>query len=164
MNEPHFLRAGNARRIKRNLQGVVDASALDAIESCLCENVRQLFELARQHLSLATKLTATHWRHSVSRAYYAAYSAARAVRLYTTGEYSTDVKDHQRFDQLPDDFPQRERFANQLSVLRDDRNLSDYDHSATAEELVLGRSDSIALAREFLDEAKGYFSSKGLRL
>lgn len=164
MKSPHILRAGNPRRIRDNLVGVVDQLALDAIEEALCENVRQLYALARRHYTFARRLNAPDWRHCVSRSYYSAYAAARAVRLYVRGDYSTDVKDHQKFGELPDDFPSRDRFANKLSVLREDRNLCDYDHTARASDLVLGRAESLAVAAEFLDSTRTYLRRKDLGL
>jgi len=164
MKSPHILRAGNPRRIRDNLVGIVDQPGLDAIEDALCQNVRELYALARRHYTFAKRLNPPDWRHCVSRSYYSAYTAARAVRLYVKGEYSTDVKDHQRFWELPADFPAKDRFANQLSILREDRNLCDYDHTARAADLVLGRADSLALAGEFLQYTKAYLGQKGLGL
>ena len=145
-----------------NLVGVVNQPALDAIEEALCENVRQLYSLARRHYTFARRLNAPDWRHCVSRSYYSAYTASRSVRLYVSGHYSTDVKDHHKFDELPEDFPSKDRFANKLSVLREDRNLCDYDHTARASDLVLGTAESLALASEFLDKAMKYLRQNGL--
>ena len=164
MKDPHLLRAGNTRKITHNLKGIINSEALAAIEHSLHENVRQIYRLARHHYVFAAGLDAPHWRHSISRVYYGAYLTNRAIRLFVTGDYSTDVKDHQRFNQLPVDFPNRDRFANQLAILREDRNLSDYDHTANAAELVIGKSASISLVGEFLDVTKMYCSGKGLSL
>ena len=162
MKEPHILRAGNPRRIKANLREVLDESALDALEQALRDNVSELVKLARQHYRFAARLGNFHWRHSVSRAYYGAYCAARAIRLFHTGHYSMDVKDHQRFGELPEEFPQKDRFANQLAVLREDRNACDYDHTIRASDLVLSKREALALVEDFLAEVDTYLRTKGV--
>ena len=87
-----------------------------------------------------------------------------AVRLYVMGEYSTEVKDHQNVHKLPDDFPHRPRYVNQLPVLREDRNACDYDHAATASDLAIGAADSITLVEVFLNDVTAYLRGKGLKL
>ncbi len=81
-----------------------------------------------------------------------------------SGDYSSEVKDHKKFNKLPDDFPSKARYANQLDVLREDRNMCDYDHTCRASDLVLGTIQSTSLVKEFLDDAKSYLSLKGLKL
>ena len=100
----------------------------------------------------------------MSRLYYAAYNVSRAVRLFVSGDYSSDVKDHQRFDRLPEDFPRKDKYANQLAVLRDDRNMCDYDHTCRSNGLVLSTAQSTSLVIEFVDDAKSYLVGKGLKL
>ena len=100
----------------------------------------------------------------MSRMYYGAYTACRSVRLFDSGAYLTDVKDHQKFNELPNDFPQRNRFANQLAILREDRNLCDYNHSARAADLVLGTNTTEQLVGEFLAEVRNYLRSKGMEV
>ena len=86
------------------------------------------------------------------------------MRLYVNGEYSTDVKGHQRFDKLPDDFPSRERYQNKFTVLREDRNTCDYDHVSKAKDLVLGSREATELVRDFLDHVTEYLSRRGLEM
>ena len=164
MKSPHLLNLGNARKVRENLSGILDTTALALIEREIDANVVAFLTLGRRYYLFATDQSSQNWRHKVSRLYYAAYSVARGVRLYVTGEYSTDVRDHHRFDKLPDDFPTRDRYVNQLSILREDRNLCDYDHIATARDLVLGSSNSAALVRDFMDDARSYLRGKGLSL
>ena len=164
MKSQHLLNLGNVRKVKKNLTGVLDATALDQIEREIEVNVAALLVLAQCHYRFAERQTGPNWRQKVSRLYYAAYNAARAIRLYVAGDYSTDVKDHQRFDELPNDFPSRDRYVNQLDVLRGDRNTCDYDHISTARDLVLGTRSSTELVREFLKDARAYLSGKGMNL
>ena len=162
LKPPHVLLAGrNPRQVKENLASVLDQAALQLVEDAIRANVLLLFSLGSQHYSFARRLPNRHWRQAVSRAYYGAYNVSRAVRLQVSGEFSTDAKDHQKFDSLPDDFPKKSTYSNRLATLRDDRNLCDYDHTATEADLVIGRAAALTLAEEFIADAKGYLTSLG---
>ena len=164
MKTPHLLNLGNPRKVKENLSGFLDQVVLDRIEAEIAANSKALYQLGRHHYLFAVKQSPFNWRQRVSRLYYAAYNASRSIRLFVSGKYSTEVKDHQRFNELPDDFPSKDRFANQLAVLREDRNLCDYDHTCRANDLILGTSESTSLTKKFLDASKSYLSLKGLNL
>jgi len=164
MKSPHLLLAGrNLRKIKANLEGVLDQAALGAIEAEIEKNATQLIQLAREHLRFARRLRPASWRQSVSRAYYATYSASRAVRLQISGDYTTDSEDHKRVGELPEGFPKRNMYANQLGVLREDRNACDYDHTATDADLVLGRTEALALATGFVQDVCDFLGGRGLK-
>jgi hypothetical protein len=163
MKPPHILiAAGNAHRMRANLAGVLDEEALQAIEDEIHRNVRQLFRLGRQQYRFACSLSPPQWRNAVSRMYFGAYNVSRAIRLCFGGEYSTDVQDHQKFEKLPADFPSKDRFANRFAVLRADRNLCDYDHTATAPQLVIPRREAEKLVKEFIDESARYLAERGV--
>ena len=166
VRSPHLLHAGdNLRRIKENLRGVVDDAAVDAIEAAIRQNVKELYVLARRDFAFARRLSAVHWRHCISRLYYAAFCAARAVKLEVDGEYSASVGEHDNvWKRLPKRFPDRDRFANRLAILRSDRNICDYDHTARARDLIIGRADSLALVEDFLKDVKVFLISRGLIL
>ena len=165
MNEPHILRATrNPRSIKRNLVHVVDAPAIDAIEEEIRNNTVQPYSLGLQHYRFAKQRARRIWRQCVSRLYYAAYNMARAVRLFVDGDYSAQTTDHRKFTNLPADFPNRLTYANRLTVLREDRNLCDYDHAADRADLVIGVSESIELVEDFMQDTKVYLKNRGLSL
>ena len=164
MKTPHLLNLGNPRKVKDNLSGLLDAAALGLIESEIEGNTCALMALARTHYRFAVRQSAPNWRQKVSRLYYAGYNAARALRLYLHGEYSRDVKDHQKFNKLPDDFPSRFKYINQLSVLREDRNTCDYDHLSVAGDLILGSRLAGELVRDFLDDVAVYLNNRGLNV
>ena len=164
LKTPHLLNLGNVRKVKTNLSEILNQTALDKIEAEIGANVKALYRLGRQHYLFAQRQPSANWRQRVSRLYYAAYNVSRAVRLFISGAYSTQVKDHQKFNELPDDFPSRERYANQLEVLREDRNMCDYDHTCRSSDLVLGTKESTTLVKEFLDTAKSYLASKEVEL
>ena len=165
LKPPHVLLAGrNPRQVKDNLTGILDQAALQLIEGAIHANVALLYSLGSQQYSFARRLHARHWRQVVSRAYYGAYNVSRAIRLQVHGEFSTEVRDHQKFESLPDDFPKKHTYSNLLTTLRDDRNLCDYDHTAMETDLVIGRSAALTLVRDFISDAKGYLVTLGLTL
>lgn len=164
MKIPHLLNLGNVRKVKANLAGILDNASLDLIEQEIQANVRGLLVLARHHFNFSERQNTANWRQKISRLYYAAYNASRATRLFVNGEYSTDVKDHQKYDTLPVDFPSQVRYANQLAVLREDRNICDYDHVSRASDLALGTRASQQLVSEFLKDVHTYLKRKGMTL
>ena len=118
MKSSHLLNLGNPRKVKENLSSILDRAALDSIETEIEGNVLALLGLAKRYYNFARKQSNPNWRQKISRLYYAAYNASRAVRLYVSGDYSTDIRDHQKFERLPNDFPNRAQYVNQIDVLR----------------------------------------------
>jgi hypothetical protein len=162
---PHLLlAAGNVRRLKTNLVHIVDAAAIDAIEADICANCAQLYVLGRSHYLFARRQSGRDWRQQVSRLYYGAYNVSRAVRLCVNGEYSNEVADHKKIEAIPDDFPNKNTYANRLKVLREDRNLCDYDHTAALSDLILVPADALQLVTEFLRDARTYLVQHGVQI
>jgi len=165
VKEPHLLRAsGNPRRLIENIRHLISSDSEEQIESALDENIVALYELGRTHYRFARRLAEGSWRHTVSRLYYAGYNTTRSVRLCVDGHYSQDVKDHHRFEQLPGDFPSRDRYANDLPLLRDDRNLCDYDHTAEPDDLVRPPRQWAKFVSELMRDAKRYLEGRGVTL
>jgi hypothetical protein len=165
MKSPHLLRIGsNVQKLKDNLVTVVDAVAISAIETEIRANVSQLYALGRNHYQFAIRQNNRAWRQKVSRLYYAAYNVSRAARLCVHGEYSMDSSDHKKITLLPDDFPNKNKYSNRLGVLRDDRNLCDYDHTAKLLDLVVGPHDAIELVQQFLEDTKSYLNGRGVNV
>ena len=75
-----------------------------------------------------------------------------------------DVKDHKRIGEFPDDFPNSNTFATGLEGLRDDRNLADYNHDATENDLLMVPGDVETLVTEFRAEANKYLTDHGITL
>jgi hypothetical protein len=165
MKTPHLLHAGgNARKLKENLVGVVDAAAIAAIQAEIHANVSQLYALGQSHYFFAIRQNNRAWRQKISRLYYGTYNVSRAIRLCVSGEYSTESSDHKKIESLPGDFPNQNTYANRLRALREDRNLCDYDHTAKITDLVVGMYDSIELAQQFLKDAKSYLNQQGVKI
>ncbi len=164
MKSPHLLNLGNPRKVKDNLSELLNAAALQRIESEIEKNTRALIALARNHYRFASGVPA-NWRQKVSRLYYAGYNAARAVPgCMSTVNTPADVRDHQKFDTLPDDFPSRDRYSNQLAVLREDRNTCDYDHLSLAADLALGSRLATELVGDFLADVAMYLNDRALEM
>lgn len=158
---PNLLNLGNPRKVKENLESILGPEA-EAIESEIGRNTKDLYKLALYHYRFAVRLTRPHWRQRVSRLYCAAFAASRAIRLQTTGQYSTEVADHKRIENLPDDFPKKAQFSNRLPVLREDRNTCDYGHDSKVENLVLSTAEATQLVADFLRITRSYLIAQGV--
>lgn len=143
---------------------MLDAAAIGAIDAEISKNVAQLYLLGKNHYLFARRQDNREWRQKISRLYYASYNASRAVRLFETGDFATDVSDHKKIEMIPPDFPNRNTYANRLGVLRGDRNLCDYDHTASQEDLALGINESVELVADFLRDAQIYLEGRGVTI
>jgi hypothetical protein len=56
------------------------------------------------------------------------------------------------------------KYATELPVLREDRNVCDYDHTAVVGDLVFAPAAAEALAVSMLTDSKVYLTSRGLTL
>jgi hypothetical protein len=164
LKKVHILNLGNPRKVKQNLSGILEQPELEKIEAEIVANTTALYRLGSEFLSFALKQSPLNWRQKISRLYYAAYNVSRAIRLFVSGEYSSETEDHKRFHKLPDDFPDKDQYANQLSILREDRNMCDYDHTCVPTDLVLDDTKSTFLVTKFLGDAKSYLEGRGLKL
>jgi len=161
MKSPHILLLNkNVVEIKKELSGVLSKKSAKAFDVEIKQNVIQLFSLGEQHYNFARTTSGAHWRQVVSRAYYGAYGISRAIRLATTGAYTRESKDHEKIGDLPDDFPDKATYANRLRLLRDDRNLCDYDHSAVQPDLAITVADALTLVDSLLVHARTYLRTR----
>ena len=164
LSSPHLLLASsNSHKMLKNLRHILDAGACDAIQNDINLNVRQLFNLGESHYMFAKQLDIEHWRQRISRFYYGAYNVRRAIGLHHNGSYGTEVDDHKK-TLLPDELNNHSTYSNKLGVLRDDRNLSDYDHTSVESDLVNTQNDTELFVTSFIDDAKAYLVSRGVTL
>jgi hypothetical protein len=164
LKSPHLLLASsNSRKMLANLCYILDATACTAIENEINKNTKLLFDLGESHYLFAKQLSKQHWRQRISRFYYGAYNIRRAVSLHENGSYGTEVDDHKK-TQLPDTLNNASTYKNRLGTLRDDRNLSDYDHIAIETDLVFSQDDTEIFVRDFMNDVRIYLLSKGLSL
>ncbi len=165
LREPHFLLvSSNPLKLMKNLSGVLAASQLKKIDRAISLESALLFRLAESHFHFATAIPAVEWRQKVSRFYYAAYNAKRAVSLRFDGSFSTESSDHQKISSLPASLPNTATYQNRLTGLRDDRNLADYSHLATEADLVMPVPDAEAMVRDFMRDCRSFLSGAGVKV
>ena len=165
MKPPHILLLNkNVVELKRQLAGILSTKSARTFDATIRKNVFQLFKLGEQHYMFARGIAASHWRQVVSRSYYAAYNVSKAIRLAVAGHYSQEVRDHEKVGELPDDFPDKNTYANKLRLLRDDRNLCDYDHTVAQADLGSTSADTLRLVERFIDHGKRYLNARKMRV
>lgn len=120
---------------------------------------RKWFSLGQQHLSEGdAAVRANAERAGYSRAYYAAYSASKAIRYLKVGNVSLKGDDHQEVGNLPEDFPDLDQWSKTLTELYESRLRADYDNwDSTAVAFKYSALDCVEHARNFLVEAERYF-------
>ena len=118
--------------------------------------------LGREHLDDAeVALSANRARSVFSRSYYAAYNASKAVRYIVIGTVSLKGDDHSKASDLPDDFPDAEKWAEMIPKLLEHREFSDYDNwDSTPSQYTLSPNQAFELAKEFLLASQSYLHAK----
>jgi hypothetical protein len=147
-----------------NLKNLLDSAAYQILEQEIERNTISLFRLGEDHFTFAKSVHRTHWRQKISRCYYGAYNVRRAVRLYYEGHFRTDVSDHKQSAEFPNGFPNAETYKVQLGTLRDDRNLADYEHDATENDLILSVMDAERLTQDFINDARSFLKALGVKI
>lgn len=162
-----FSRLGNFHQIARVLTPFAAGNTiawLDLPPQLVC---KAWFDLGSFHLSEARRSLngPQSWRTVVSRSYYAVYNVSKAVRYYVSGSVKRDMDDHKQVGDLPNDFPGRDLWSNQVTELRRDRNIADYEPwSSARNDLAYTPSDSVDKAGKFLQACKKYLSGRGVKL
>lgn len=118
--------------------------------------------LGEEHLTEAEKaIRSDSKRSAFSRAYYASYSASKAVRYMVEGAVSLGADDHRKASELPTDFPDAARWAKTITGLYEDRLRADYDNWLDTEsQFSRPTSDAVILAKEFITAARSYLMVK----
>jgi uncharacterized protein (UPF0332 family) len=119
--------------------------------------------LALEHLEDARhSCTSGHNRAVFSRSYYAAYNASKAVRYIVGGFVSLKGDDHPKASSdLPDDFPQVDKWSEIVTQLFEHRLRADYDNwVGSAAENSLTAETALGLAQEFVDRCRAYLSAR----
>lgn len=165
LREPHLFNAGpNPLKLVKNLDGLIDATALDSIRREIDRNVALLFSLGLSHYQFACGISRAEWRQRISRYYYGAYNVKRAVALKHSGQFSTDSSDHKAIDQIPDNIENAAAFRVRLSNLRDDRNLADYSHLAIIDDLLSPPDEWERFVQEFISGAHKYLVAQQVQI
>lgn len=119
--------------------------------------------LALEHLEDARHSSSLgRTRATFSRSYYAAYNASKAVRYIVEGAVSLKGDDHGKASSdLPDDFPQVDKWSEIVTLLFEHRLRADYDNwISTAQEHSLSPNEAMKLAEEFVARSQSYLSKK----
>jgi len=119
-----------AKELKLWKEGVGLEQQLGQQFPALCARAtKDRIELASHFLRTGKRLSKNNGplnRSAISRFYYSMYHAARAVTFH-----QRHGDDHEKHSQLPmsipDDFPQRAIWGNELKNARELRNAADYD-------------------------------------
>lgn len=165
IKEPHLFNAGsNPLKVIRNLEGIISAQEIQKIRDELISNVISLYRLGESHYSFATSISNQHWRQRISRLYYGAYNARRALMLRHDGSFSTDSSDHKNVFQMPNDLTDYGIYKVKLVNLREDRNLADYNHLANEGDLLAPAQEYSELVGKFLIHVKTYLIERGVDL
>jgi uncharacterized protein (UPF0332 family) len=123
--------------------------------------------LSRHFLDSATRLRRMRpacYRNSISRSYYSMYHAARTVSfVFHAGDDNQDHKDLHK--SIPDEFPNSERWRNDLKEARLRRNEADYDpYPKLDDEFADVRRIQLKAATDFLQAAEQYLRGRGCQL
>lgn len=159
-----FLNAGNPGKIATAYARFLAPAEVQKIRNEARLHVAGMYELGVVHYRFAISVSRPQWRQKISRLYYASYNVSKAVRFDNDGNHSTDPKDHSKVGQLPNGFPNKARYENELKTLREDRNSCDYDHMVKAGDLVNTSPHYASLVRAFMLDAYTYLSGRGVAL
>lgn len=163
-----ILQIPNHGLVKRVLSSFCGTTSLEFLDEAVRRQARAWFRLGVEHARVARALSGKKtrdWRSVVSRAYYAAYNASRAVRYLVDGQVQMDVTDHKKVGELPRDFPDRGDWTVFLTDLHDARNKSDYDPwPETIRELPRTPGELLSGAATFLRAAAEYLRGRGVRI
>ena len=162
-DERRFLKnIRNHAEFRRNLSDLLMVTDLPVFDGIIVAITASWFNLGEEHLADAIAAHAAgRIRAAYSRAYYAAYNASKAVRYHVSGVVSLKGDDHQAATELPDDFPDVDRWSKLVAALYEHRLRADYDNwRNTASENTLLPSDCIAKAQEFLVQCREYLLQK----
>lgn len=104
------------------------------------------------------------YRNSASRSYYSMYHAARTISFVVhTGDDNQDHRDLHKG--IPDEFPDSERWRNDLKEARLRRNEADYDpYPKLDDEFADVSRIQLRVATDFLQVAEQYLKGKGCPL
>jgi len=167
-SELSIVDLGNHAKVRTILQQYLSAEFVAEYDAAVKEATIRFMRLAEQHLQEARQAgrNKKHWRTMVSRAYYACYSASRAVRYFVTGFVALeDVKDHEKIGELPGDFRDRKQWQDILFEMRKDRNRADYAPWTTTQRMLFAQPAKIlARAEAFVQETKAYLRKRGVQL
>lgn len=135
--------------------------SIDKLRRKTVEDRLQLAKAILKGAESAYNSSTPSYRSAVSRAYYSMYHTIRALSFYVNG--GDDHQDHSKLPaKIPDDFPSRAQWENDLKHARFQRNRADYDPYPRNDRRFQGDAKHlIALARNLTPEVRKYLRGKG---
>ena len=159
---------GQAKTINNFRVGVrlttVSGRSIDELTALACTD---RFNFAKQVLQCARWASLPpkpQYRVVLARAYYAMYHAARAVVYFVDG--GDDNEAHSELPKhIPKDFPDRDRWENEIKNARYERNRADYDPYPKSDKTYARVAQAtLKTAEDFLSIARRYLIRKGCSL
>jgi uncharacterized protein (UPF0332 family) len=164
LHEIEFIRmTGNHREFSAKLEALGQHETSQSIKRYANHVGLSWLRLSLEHLEDARiSLVSARSHTAYSRSYYAAYNASKAVRYIVNGVVSLKGHDHPRASSdLPDDFPDVDRWSQVVTDLYEHRLRADYDNwVSTSAENSLSADDAFRLANQFVDRCRSYLSRR----
>lgn len=148
----------------KNLNHLLEATAIKRLIVEVDRNVLALYRLGDSHFLFARSISDTDWRQEISRLYYAAYNMRRALLLKDDGSFSTSSSDHQQVDVLPNKLPNKNSYSVKLRDLREDRNLADYSHLGSANDLIMQPDEAMDFVNNFRTDCSSLLKERGISI
>jgi hypothetical protein len=167
IKRPEILSLGNHAQALGVLEKIAGGSDLHWYHEAVHAVAREWYQLSSHHMRAGRQLLSRprNWRAVVSRSYYAAYNASRAVRYFVKGAVAFDSKDHQLVGDLPTDFPDAASWATFVNELRRDRNIADYEPwKDVRTKLSDSPSSSLNRVEKFISVARLYMRNRGMKI
>lgn len=134
------------------------------IDELTAKAVTDRLQLARTilgHADEMLKMAEPPYRSIVSRAYYSMYHATRALSYYSME--GDDQEEHSKLPSgIPDDFPTRAHWENNLKSARLERNRADYDPYPKRDKNFKEAANLfVKMSHVYLPMVRKYMMSKG---
>jgi uncharacterized protein (UPF0332 family) len=138
--------------------------SIDDLAQAACKDRLKFAEQTLACARWALNAPKPQFRVVLARSYYAMYHAARAVIFFHHG--GDDHEAHAELPKhIPDDFPNRAHWENELKNARLERNKADYDpYPRTDRAFAATAKVTFQTAHQFLPVAKRYLVRKGCKL
>ena len=142
----------------------ISGKTLDELVKVACRDRIALADSMLQAAKKLARMRPPHFASSVSRAYYSMYHSARAVAFI--GNRGDDFQEHSKLPSaIPVDFPDRDRWENELKNARLARNAADYDpYGDSVSPLAHVATQLEKSAAEFILACKAFLNGRGVQL
>lgn len=154
---------GNHAQFRKKLRVLGQKEASNDLERYINHIGLCWLRLSLDHLEDAQQSSsAGRTRATFSRSYYAAYNASKSIRYIVSGAVSLKGDDHPKASSdLPDDFPDVNKWSEVVTQLYEHRLRADYDNwDRTDKENTLRPDEALKLAADFVALCRSYLSKR----